>query len=201
MVFFFKPLNFAKSTVSPKSSTVNTPTTSPLKKYVDKELGFSFQYPAGFEVFPDNEEKYFQRSGGDLRKNFTSYVGYEPPKFIAAWVVMKDGDQLKDQFDSEPFAVWVFDNSQKYSTDRWFEDYWYYPFVWGIFVPAQKAHIAPDKIATVSGKLTKSVVISYQPGQPQFIYLSANEKMFMFKIVDKDKSGVGQKILSSFKLD
>ena len=101
--------------------------------------------------------------------------------------------------DTQPVTLWVFDNPDKLSIDSWFDKYWYYPFVWGIFAQPGKGHIYPNIEATVSGQLAKSVVVSYQPGKPEFIYVENRDKMFMFKIIRGSDPKVVTQILSSFK--
>ena len=82
--------------------------------------------------------------------------------------------------------------------EQFFQNYWYYPFVWGVFDDTSKGHIALDQEATISGELAKSKIIAYQPGEPKFIYVSKNNKMYLFRIID-DKNHTGDQILSSFK--
>ena len=49
--------------------------------------------------------------------------------------------------------------------DKWYERYWYYPFVWGDYT-ARRNSVAPIKESTISGTLAKSGIVTYQPGEP-----------------------------------
>lgn len=159
--------------------------------YSNSGLGFKFGYDLSLSVKEDSEEQFNQRGNGNFRKNFTGYVGYEPPKPLGAVAVL-DKDL---SFDKNSFSVWVFDNSDGLTTDKWFDKYWYYPFVWGVFDYTSKGHIALDKEATISGQIAKYKIVSYQPGSPKFVYVSKGGKMYLFRIIGE----AGEKILSGFK--
>ncbi len=162
--------------------------------FISINLGFSLSYKKDLTVKEDSEEEYNKRGNGDFRKNFKGYVGYEPPAFLGAAAVLgKDNN-----FDNNPFTIWVFDNPNNLTVDGWFDKYWYYPFVWGVFDYTSKGHIALDKEATVSGEMAKSKVVVYQPGQPKFIYVAKEGKMYLFRIID-DSKNTGDQILSTFK--
>ena len=121
-------------------------------------------------------------------------MGYAPPEFLGAVAVLdKTGS-----YDKNPFSVWVFNNNNYLTIEQWFQKYWYYPFVWGVFDYTSKGHIALDQEATVSGETAKSKIVSYQSGEPKYIYVSKNSKMYLFRIID-DKDHTGDQILSSFK--
>lgn len=172
------------------------PTT---KVYKDTELNFQFEYPSGFDVLDDNEETYFKATATDHRKNFSGYVGYKPPKLVKGLMVMKKGLKEGPQYDNEGVILWVFDNPNKLSIDSWFDKYWYYPFVWGIFAYPGKGHIQPNVEATISGQPAKSVVVGYQPGKPEFTYVANGDKMFLFRAIKgADEKAVNQ-VLGSFK--
>ncbi len=159
--------------------------------YSNKDLGFQLQYAKDLVVREDTEEEFNKRGNGDFRKNFNGYVGYEPAQVAGAVVVL--GKDV--QYGTNAFSVWVFNNDNNLAIQQWFDKYWYYPFVWGVFDYASKSHIALDTEATVSGQLAGSKVISYQPGSPKFVYVSKNNKMYLFRII----GGTGDKILSTFK--
>lgn len=180
-------------------------TPSPILKIIPKEitqsenftnqtLGFGFTYPKDLTIKVDSEEEFNKRGNGNFRKNFTGYVGYEPPPFIGAAVVLDE----TSSYDNNPFTVWVFDNNNNLTIEQWFDDYWYYPFIWGVFDYTSKGHIAPEKEASISGGIAKSKIVSYQPGQPKYIYLAKDNKMYLFRVVD-DANNIGGQILSSFK--
>lgn len=159
--------------------------------YLNSELGFKFSYNLNLSVKEDSEEEFNKRGNGNFRKNFTGYVGYEPPKPLVAVAVL-DKDL---SFDKNSFSVWVFDNSDNLTTDSWFDKYWYYPFIWGVFDYTSKGHITLDKEATISGQPAKYKIIAYQPGSPKFVYVSKGGKMYLFRVIGE----TGDKILSTFK--
>ncbi len=183
-----KPLVPSTSILSPK---VVTPVPK-LPIYSNPSLGFEFQYSdKDLTVKEDSEENFNKRGNGNFRKNFKGYVGYEPEKPLGAVAVL---DQNND-FDKNPLAVWVFNNDNNLTIEQWFKDYWYYPFIWGVFDYTSKGHIVMDKEATISGQLAKYKIVSYQPGSPKFMYVSKDGKMYLFRVIGES----GDKILSTFK--
>lgn len=170
-----------------------------LKTYTSSSLGFELEYSKEFTVLEDSEENFNQRGNGDFRKNFKGYVGYEPGKFLGAVVLLKKANSLDEvassAYDQNPFTVWVFDNPEDLNIDKWYGNFWYYPFVWGDFTYTGKSTLAPKEDATVSGQLGKFGIIDYQPGKPRFIYLSKDKKMYLFRIIEE----TGDQILSTFK--
>lgn len=182
-VYFYK---------APKETpVVQQNTNNNYDNYSNKSLGFEFKYAKDLIVKEDSEEEFNKRGNGNFRKNFNGYVGYEPAQVAGAVVVLgKDG-----QYGTNAFSVWVFKNESNLTIQQWFQNYWYYPFVWGVFDYTSKSHIDLDQEATVSGQLAGSKVISYQPGSPKFLYVSKNNKMYLFRVIGE----VGDKILSTFK--
>lgn len=174
---------------------ISSPLVLPASQvYEDTNLKFQFKYDNNMEVVNETEEEYSKRTQTDYRKNFAGYVQYQPPVFIKGLIVKpKDSKLTSSQFEQIPLTIWVFENSKKLDQSGWFKDFWYYPFVWGIFAEPQKSQIAPSMDATVSGILTKSATITYSPGNPKFILVPKEDKMYLFKIMG------GDKILDSFK--
>ncbi|MBI2018288.1 hypothetical protein HYS96_01140 [Candidatus Daviesbacteria bacterium] len=171
---------------------VNSDKKDNLTIYTNNNLNFQFKYQAkDVTVKEDTEEEFNQRGNGDFRKNFKGSVGYEPAKFLEAVVVL----DKENNFDTNPFTVWIFENPQDLTIDRWHHDYWYYPFVWGDFTATGKFILAPKDEATISGHMAKSGVIDYQPGKPKFVYLAKDGKMYLFRIIGES----GDKILQSFE--
>lgn len=194
---YFKQNNPNPSPILQVPKIIQQATT---KTYTDNALNFQFEYPAsGFEVVPDNEESYFKISKTDHRKNFAGYVGYSPPGFVSGVMLKRSVTKIESQYDSIPLILWVFDNPNKLSIDSWFDKYWYYPFIWGIFAQPGKGHIYPGSEATISGQPARSVVVSYQPGKPEFTYVARGDKMFMFKVVKEADEKVISQALSRFK--
>ncbi len=162
-----------------------------LQTYSDQTLGFEFSVEESFKVQKDSEEEFNIRGNGNFRKNFRSFVGFEPGKFLGAVAVLDESNS----FDTNPLTIWVFDNPQDLSIEKWYANFWYFPFVWGDFTFKGRADLAPADEATIFGLTTKSRVVTYQPGQPKFVYLPHQGKMYLFRII-----GEGEKILESFKL-
>lgn len=182
----------------PPTTTPDNPITE--KTYSNKDLGFEFKYPAELTAQEDSEEEYFKRSNGNIRKNFTSYVGYAPGEFLGAVVAFSTEipNRVYDPFGEAPFTVWVFKNPANLTEVQWFNEYWYYPFNWGQFSSADKAKVAPQNDATISGKLAKYGVVSHYPGKPKYIYLSNEGRMYLFRVFTENNVE-GEKILNSFK--
>lgn len=163
-----------------------------LSTYSNQVLGIEFQYSKDLTVKEDSEAEFNKRGNGDFRKNFKGYVGYEPGIALGAVIVL-----VKEQdFETNPFSVWVFDNLDNLTKEAWFDRYWYYPFVWGVFDYTSKGHIALDTEATISGDPAKYKIVSYQPGKPKFVYLADEKKMYLLKVVGEE----GDKILATIKL-
>ncbi|MBI2599697.1 hypothetical protein HYW43_02125 [Candidatus Daviesbacteria bacterium] len=187
--FIFRPAKLL-----PQESKAPVKTTAPLLQspvYTNQSLGFEFKYSKELTVKEDSEEEFNKRGNGDYRKNFKGYVGYEPGLLLGAVAVL---DQ-NNTFDKSPLSVWVFENPDNLSVDKWFDKYWYYPFVWGVFDYTSKGHIVMDQEATISGQLAKYKIVSYQPGSPKLMYIAKNQKMYLFRIIGED----GDKILSTLK--
>lgn len=163
------------------------------KIYQNPQLNFELTYPdKELTVREDSEQDFNKRGNGQFRKNFKGYVGYEPGKFSGAVVVLgKD-----NSYDTDPFTVWVFENEEDLSIEKWYDKYWYFPFVWGDFSSTGKLKTSPQQESTISGQIAKSAVIGYRDEKPKFIYLSKDKKMYLFRIIGES----GEKILSTFKL-
>lgn len=159
--------------------------------YTNSSLGFEFKYNNDLRVLEDSEEEFNKRGNGNFRKNFTGYVGYEPGKVLGTLVVLDE----TSSYEANPFTVWVFDNPEQLDSKNWFEKYWFYPLLWGVFSEPDKGHVRPQNIATVSGQTTQSVVVSYQTGSPKYLYLSKNGMMYLFRVMGE----VGEQTLSTFK--
>lgn len=178
--------------VPPEQTTEQTAGPNKQPEFSDQGLGFSFSYPKEYKVIKDTEEAFFERSKGNFRKNFANYIGYEPSKFLGALSLLDD----KNSFEQSPFTIWVFENPESLSIDKWFEKYWYYPFVWGDFTERKKA-VAPVKEVMVGGLTGKFGVVDYRPEKPKFVYLNIEGKIYLIKTPFDYK--VGEEILKSFK--
>lgn len=172
----------------PKITTAQQPQ---FNDYSNKDLGIGFSYSKELSVKGDSEGEYNKRGNGDYRKNFMGYVGYEPGVVLGAVVVL----DKSDQYDINPFSVWVFDNPNNLSAENWFSKYWYYPYLWGVFDYTSKSHVALDQEATVAGKISSSKVVAYQLGSPKYVYISNNGKMYLFRVI----GSIGEQILAMIK--
>ena len=169
------------------SITTSTVAKQPeFNDYSNSGFGFAFNYDKNFSVKDDSEEEFNKRGNGDFRKNFKGYVGYEPAEVLGAAVVL----DKNEEYDLNPFSVWVFDNPDDLTIDKWYGNYWYYPFVWGDFTQKGKIELAPMSDATVSGQIGKSGVIDYQPGKPKFVYLAQDKKMYLFRIIGTEGDSI-----------
>lgn len=185
IIYFYLPKN---------NQSINIKVTSPIqqiKSYTNQNLGFEISYVKDLTAKEDTEEEFNKRGNGDFRKNFKGYVQYEPGKFLGGVVVL----DKTNSYDTNPFTLWVFDNSKDLTIDVWYKNYWYYPFVWGDFTYTGKSVLAPHDEATVSGQMAKSGIIDYQPGKPKFVYLSKDKKMYLFRIIGDS----GGQLLSNFR--
>lgn len=159
--------------------------------YSNLNLGFEFKYPKNLTVKEDTEEEFNKRGNGDFRKNFKYYVTYPPAEVLGAVVILDE----TESFEMSPFTVWVFDNSNNLTIEQWYKNYWYYPFIWGDYT-LRRNDVAPVDEATVSGQLAKSGIISYREGNPKFVYVAKDQKMYLFQVIGEK----GEQILSTFKL-
>lgn len=181
-----------------QSSSPSVSPTPSTQLYQDPALGFQFKYPSsGYVVQKDTEEDFIKRSGTDSRKNFTGYVGYEPPQFLGGVILKDDKNKTTDQF-SVPFTIWVFDNPKELDALTWYKRYWYYPFVWGEFAEPQRSQIKPVQVATISGQIANFAIVNYRPGNPKFIYFSTGNKMFLFQVISQPGSELDKTTLNSF---
>lgn len=192
--FYIKSKKQIVSPIIPTLQVSSIPSPeSNIKEYESNNLGISFSYPKEFEVKEDTEGEYDKRNKGTFRKSFTGYIGWEPGKFLGA-VGLVD---IKTDLDKSPFLLWVFENPGNLSPEKWFDEYWYYPFVWGDFTERRKA-IAPVTDIQIGGQVGKYGVVTYRPNSPKFIYLSLNGKMYMFRILSNNEA-LEKQILGGFK--
>lgn len=182
-VFYLNKSTLPVDQISPQSE-------NKYSTYTNQQLGFEFKYPNELIIKEDSESEFNKRGNGDFRKNFTNYIQYEPAKVLGAAVVL----EKEESFDTNPLTVWVFDNENNLTIDEWYKKYWYYPFVWGDFT-TRKESVAPIKEATISGKVGQSGVVDFKAGKPRFIYLSKDQKMYLFGVIGSS----GDQILQTFK--
>ena len=186
-IFFYQ----RPKTDSPQITTILNPKkVDNSSTYTDQKLDFELQYPKQLILQKDTEEEFNNRGNGNFRKNFTSYVTYPPAEVLGAVVVLDE----TESFEMSPFTVWVFENPNNLTIEKWYLNFWYYPFVWGDYT-GRRNNVAPINDATISGQIAKFGVVNYQPSQPKFIYLSKDKKMFLFRIMGER----GDQILSTFK--
>lgn len=194
-----QPLLVLTSSSSPLL-TPATPSPTPADLiYTDTDLGFSFTYPPqGYSVVTDNEDKYNALSGANQRRNFYQTWWYEPPTLVKGLYVRTDSAENLNQFSLLPFTLWVFDNPDNLTPNQWYDKYWYYPFLWGDYEP-RKLQDGPDQTATISGYPAAYKIVAFQAGNPQFIYIPKDDKMFLIRLFDNGSTdSLSSKILASF---
>lgn len=158
-----------------------------------QNAGIQFDYPADYQVVEDSEEKFSEREIANYRRNFEGYIGYEPAEVLSAFAVLPQGSQLGSQFETIPLWVWVFANPDKLTPEKFYNKYWYYPFIWGDFTTRSKAEVAPKE---------GGAIITSQPGAPKFQLFPQGDKMVMVRSVTEGQGAeVSTKILSSFRLN
>lgn len=171
---------------------------SPTSEMVSIEsLGLKFGLPAGYKVVKETEKEYFMRANGQIRKNFNYYVLYNPAEFAEAFYVTADSEK---NLDKAILTVWVFQNPEDLDPEKFYEKYWYYPFVWGDFT-ARKNEITPKDIELIGGKEGKFGVVGYRDEKPKFIYLPLRGKNLMIQIQLPDGNLTAKEILQSFKFE
>lgn len=161
-----------------------------LSTYVNEKLGFEFKYSKDLKVLKDSEEEFNKRGNGNFRKNFAYYVTYQPAAVLGIVAVL----DKTNSFDKSPVTIWVFENPDNFSIEKWYANFWYYPFVWGDYTE-RRNNFAPINDATVSGQPAKYGIVNYQPSSPKFIYLSNSGKMYLFRIIGQQ----ADQILYNFK--
>lgn len=183
-------LYFNQSTPSPLVKPVEQ--KDKLKTYTNEELGFQIQYDdKDLRVQEDSEEEFNKRGNGNFRKNFAYYVTYQPAEVLGIVAVLDE----TNSYETTPLTIWVFNNNNNLTIEKWYKDFWYYPFVWGDYTE-RRNNVAPTQDATVSGQLARYGVVNYQPSQPKFIYLSKDEKMFLFRVIGES----GEQILATLRM-
>jgi hypothetical protein len=194
--------NNSQSSASPatqllKQLAASNSSTQTDHKYVNTLLGFELTLTSDLIAKEDSEGAFNKRAAGadikngDLRQNFSSYVGYQPGEVLGAVAILdKTGS-----FDSAPLQIWVFNNPDNLTIDQWYENYWYYPFIWGDFSKEGRANEAPAEDLSLPGLGAKSAIVDYQPSKPKFGYIFKDQKVYLFKVI-----GNGDQVLSSFKL-
>lgn len=172
-----------------------TPSVEPESMYKNEKLGIEFKTPKGLVVSEDSEEAYTKRNNGDARKNFSGYVGYQPPNFLGGVYLAKE----KESADKAVFLVWVFENTENLNGQSWYSKYWYYPFLWGVFSYPDKGHAAPNEEATISGRLANFALVSYQQNKPKYFLIPDKEKMYLLINYTGLDEKIGEQILNTFK--
>ncbi len=192
-VKLLNPAQLVQTTQSPLSPTKALPAkaqTSSLQHY--NKLGIQFDYPAGYKIVEDSEKQFSERENANYRKNFEGYVGYAPAEVIYAFSVLPEGATLGSQFEIVPLTVWVFENPNSLSPEKFYAKNWYYPFIWGEFSSAQKNAIAPSP---------QGAIVASQPGAPKFqLYVQGDTMIMVRTVTEGEGSEVSKKILSSFKV-
>ena len=171
------------------------PSTEPSPTiYTDPSLGFKTKIPQGFNVREETEEEYFKRANGQIRDNFTSYVQYPPPMFTKSLYVIKESDK---DLGNAVLSIVVYENPENLSPEKFYNKYWYYPFIWGEF-GGDKSLISPKEIEKVGGTEAGSAVVNFRESKPKFIYLPLEDKKQMLQIhLPSENNQPGEDILKS----
>lgn len=195
-VFFGPFSNIPKPAGNFLPKTLQKPLESSNLTYTNLRLNFKFEYSKkDLIIKEDSEEEFNKRGNGNFRKNFTGYVGYEPGKFQGAVAVL----EKEEDFENALLNIWIFENPDSLKPENWFDKYWYYPFVWGDFTYSGKQKTMPVNIATISGQLSKSNIVDYRKGKPEFLYIPYNGKMYLITFSTENKPEIVEEILESFK--
>lgn len=181
--------------VSFKNQIAESPVVPSDQTYKNPELGFEFKYPKEMVLSLDSEEQYNKRNNGDARKNFSGYVGDQPPKFLGGVYLAKE----KEPADKAVFLVWVFENPGNLNGKGWYSKYWYYPFLWGVFSYPDKGHAAPNEEATISGRLVNYALVGYQQNKPKYVLIPDKGKMYLLISYTGLDDKIGEQVLKSFK--
>lgn len=186
-----EPVQVASTNQVNPSSNPSTATVS------DDLLGLSFAVPAGLKVVKETEEEYFKRANGNIRKNFNGYIFYFPADFVESFYILSESE---DNPDKALLTVWVFQNPDSLDAIKFYEKYWYYPFVWGDFT-SRKHEIEPKDIELIDSKEGRFGIVDYRDGKPKFIYLPLRDKNLMLQIQYPDGNATAKEILNSFKFE
>lgn len=196
---------FASSSPSPAPSItpLNTvikpsPTPEALQTVSSEILGLKFELPKGFKLIKESEVEYFKRANGDIRKNFTYYIQYQPAEFAEAFYVLPESENNPDK---AVLSAWVFKNPDNFDPRKFYDEYWYYPFVWGEF-SSDRNKITPTAVELIGGREAGAAIVDYRPGKPKFFYLPFESKNLMLQIqIPTEGDQVGRKILETFKFE
>jgi hypothetical protein len=102
--------------------------------------------------------------------------------------------------DKAELSVWVFKNPDNLNAQKFYEKYWYFPFVWGDFTQ-RKNEIAPGDIELIGEKEGNFGIIGYREGKPEIVYLPLKDKNLMMQIQFPSENVKAREILKSFKFE
>lgn len=185
-------------TVPLKNSVLASPSPGSSTQTVSNDLlSLKFDLPKGYSLVKESEEEYFKRANGDIRKNFNGYIFYPPAEFADSFYVLLESEKNPDKAE---LSVWVFKNPDNLNAQKFYEKYWYYPFVWGDFTQ-RKYEIAPEDIELIGGKEGNFGIIGYREGKPEMVYLPLKDKNLMMQIQFPSENVKAREILKSFKFE
>ena len=184
-----------EKTAFPLPDSENLPQNTIFK---NDEIGLEISLPPGFSIKQETEKDYFKRANGDTRKNFTYYVQYPPPEFVNSFYVMEAGENNPDK---AKLSILVFKNPENMEPQKFYQEYWYYPFIWGEFSLSEKNKFAPQAIELIDGRESGTAVADFRETKPKFIYLPYKQKNLMLQIqMPTENNQTGNQILKSLKL-
>ncbi len=185
-------------TASIKNSISASPSPDVSVQTVSNDLlSLKFDLPKGYSLVKESEEEYFKRANGDIRKNFNGYIFYPPAEFADSFYILPESEKNPDKAE---LSVWVFKNPDNLNAQKFYEKYWYYPFVWGDFTQ-RKNEIAPGDIELIGGKEGNFGIIGYREGKPEIVYLPLKDKNLMMQIQFPSENVKAREILKSFKFE
>ncbi len=131
----------------------------------------------------------------DIRESFMDFMGYEPPKLVAAV-------RIEDKNSPDPleiFNVWLFRNPEALNINQWYEKYWYYPYNWGHAVDSVVESKRPKNSLNIDGMEAKYAVLDSM-GRVQYIYLERKGIIYLIAVRGEPSSDeIGNQILSTFR--
>lgn len=177
------------------------------RTYTNGEYNFEFKYPNNkYVVVEDDETKYSERVNTKVREEFEKFLGYPPPRFLFALKIVDKAITKEAVTFDEIIKVWIFDNVANKNIDTWYNDYWYYPFKWGVAVPEIIEDNRPKLEIKINERIGRYTYLSEMGGEIKYIYLPYDGKIFLFRVrvsfdelKKQEVSGVSGFILSTFR--
>lgn len=192
----------SKASATEGDKTVYTDATRSAnwKTYTNQHLNYDFRYQDNeYDVKEDNEAEYSKKYNINIPNDFIKSFNYSPPKLING-IRVESREVYKGywgKYTTVPFAVWVFENPEKLTINRWFDKFRYYPFRWDSSIPELTEKIRPSNEMTIGGV---SALASIAGEGMQYFYILQDNKIFLLHIWEQPQSkNIGNQILSTFQ--